>query len=78
MSKQPQRDSYLRRYKMATNAFDAEIGELIGLKRALVQAYIAGRTTEYLTDEQKQLLIQALRDHIAYAQEQLEIMELLQ
>lgn len=77
MPKQRQHASMLRRFKEATNSYDAEIAELLGMKRALVQAYISGRTPEYLTDNQKVLLIQALRDHIAQAQEQLEIMELL-
>lgn len=47
--------------KEATNWTDPQIGDLIGMPRSTVQAVICGRTPEYLTDHQKQLMADELR-----------------
>lgn len=70
-------ESLLRRFKLATNAFDQEIADIVGMKRSTVQAVICGRTPEYLDDAQKAKLLAAMRSFVSDATEALETLELL-
>lgn len=66
----------LRRAKLITNWFDQELADIVGMKRATVQAVISGRTPEYLDTRQKTILIAAVRDFVREANDGLEEMEL--
>lgn len=50
------RQSILYRFKISTGVSDAFIAELLGMPRSTVQACIARRVKESLTDAQKQLI----------------------
>ncbi len=56
--------SFLGRFKEATGATDSEMAEMLGVSRASVQAYIAGRRTEALDEAQARLMIDGLAERL--------------
>ena len=59
--------TFLGRFKEATGATDKEMGEMLGVSRVSVQAYIAGRRAEALSGAQARNLIDALAEHLLLA-----------
>lgn len=56
--------TFLGRFKEATGATDSEMAEMLGVSRASVQAYIAGRRTEALDEAQARLMIDGLAERL--------------
>jgi hypothetical protein len=56
--------SLLGRFKEATGATDSEMAAMLDISRASVQAYIAGRRTELLSDDQARTLIDGLAERL--------------
>lgn len=56
--------TFLGRFKEATGATDSEMADMLGVSRASVQAYIAGRRTEALDEAQARLMIDGLADRL--------------
>lgn len=56
--------TFLGRFKEATGATDSEMADMLGVSRASVQAYIAGRRTEALDEAQARLMIDGLAERL--------------
>lgn len=56
--------SFLGRFKEATGATDNEIADMLGVSRATVQAYIAGRRREIIEDDTARKMIDGLADRL--------------
>lgn len=56
--------TFLGRFKEATGATDSEMAGMLGVSRASVQAYIAGRRTEALDEAQARLMIDGLAERL--------------
>lgn len=59
--------TFLGRFKEATGATDSEMAEMLGVSRASVQAYIAGRRTELIDDAATRRMIALLDEHLLLA-----------
>jgi hypothetical protein len=47
--------------KEATNWTDDQLGDLVAMPRSTVQAVIAGRTPEYLSEAQRRAIVEDVR-----------------
>ena len=56
--------TFLGRFKEATGATDNEMADMLGVSRATVQAYIAGRRREIIGDATARKLIDGLADRL--------------
>lgn len=56
--------SFLGRFKEATGATDNEMADMLGVSRATVQAYIAGRRREIIEDDTARKMIDGLTDRL--------------
>lgn len=62
--------------KEATNWTDPQLADLVGKPRSTVQAIIAGRTPEYLSEAQKRLIAEEVRGFLEDGAEVLAEIEL--
>ena len=56
--------SFLGRFKEATGATDNEMADMLGVSRATVQAYIAGRRREIIENDTARKMIDGLADRL--------------
>jgi transcriptional regulator with XRE-family HTH domain len=56
--------TFCGRLKEATGATDQELADIVGVSRASVQAYVAGRRTELLDDAATRRMIALLDEHL--------------
>lgn len=56
--------SFLGRFKEATGATDNEMADMLGVSRATVQAYIAGRRREIIEDDTARKMIDGLAERL--------------
>lgn len=59
--------TFCGRLKEATGATDQELADIVGVSRASVQAYVAGRRTELLDDAATRRMIALLDEHLLLA-----------
>lgn len=59
--------TFCGRLKEATGATDQELADIIGVSRASVQAYVAGRRTELIDDAATRRMITLLDEHLLLA-----------
>lgn len=59
--------TFCGRLKEATGATDQELADILGVSRASVQAYVAGRRTELIDDAATRRMIALLDEHLLLA-----------